>query len=166
MQYLSSLSRRRLRAPPVLFVAGTQPRAPGPILRRMSLSAVAVLRQIYESWGRGDLRAGVELFDPHVLLVIQPDFPDAGTYCGPDEVRGYMRQLLSAFDDFTISGEEFIDAGDSVVVRVRQRATGTGSGAPTRHDYFQVWSFRGKSVIRIESIRDRADALGAVGLGE
>jgi ketosteroid isomerase-like protein len=35
---------------------------------------------------------------------------------------------------------------------------------PAEFRYFQVWTFRGGSVIRIESIRDRDDALEAVGL--
>jgi hypothetical protein len=64
------------------------------------------------------------------------------------------------------SGEEFLDAGDSVVVRVNQQATGPGSGAEVAIRYYQVWTFRGSSVIRIESIREREEALEAVGLGD
>jgi ketosteroid isomerase-like protein len=126
---------------------------------------VEIVRQIYERWGRGDFRAGVELYDPHVLLVLRPEFPEAGTYCGPDEIRRYMRDdFLADFTNATIVGEEFLDAGDSVVVRVSQQATGPESGAPVAMRYYQVWTFRGKSVIRIESIMARGDALEAVGL--
>jgi hypothetical protein len=32
--------------------------------------------------------------------------------------------------------------------------------------YFQVWTFRGGRVIRIESVKHRRDALRAVGLAE
>ena len=64
------------------------------------------------------------------------------------------------------SGEEFIDAGDSVVVRVNQQATGPESRAPVGMRYYQIWTFRGKSVIRIESVRERPDALEAVGLSD
>jgi ketosteroid isomerase-like protein len=74
--------------------------------------------------------------------------------------------FLKDFAGATISGDEFIDAGDSVVVRVDQRATGPRSGAPVRMRYFQVWTFRGGAVIRIESIMERADALAAAGLSE
>lgn len=123
-----------------------------------------VVRRIFEAWGRGDLRAGVEHYDPHVLLVLRPEFPDAGTYCGPGAIRSYTRQLLAAWDDFAITGEDFIEAGDSVVVRTRQRGRGTGSGIRAELSYFQVWTFRGPSVIRIESVWTRDDALAAVGL--
>ena len=65
-----------------------------------------------------------------------------------------------------IEGEEFVDARDSVVVRVDQRGTGPQSGAPGHLRYFQIWTFRGASVIRIESVMERADALEAAGLRE
>jgi ketosteroid isomerase-like protein len=51
-----------------------------------------------------------------------------------------------------------------VVVAVRQRGVGRESGAPAELPYFQVWTFRGRAVIRLEQFRDRDDALEAVGL--
>jgi ketosteroid isomerase-like protein len=131
---------------------------------RVSRENVEAVHRVYEGWGRGDLRVPDQLYDPHVLLVLRPEFPDAGAYCGPDEIREYTHHLLAAWESFAISAENFIEAGDSVVVSVRQHAKGVGSGVPAEFRYFQVWTFRGGSVIRIESIRDRDDALEAVGL--
>jgi ketosteroid isomerase-like protein len=100
-----------------------------------------------------------------VLLVLGLDFPDAGVYHGTEEIGRYMREdFLADFAEARIVGEEFLAAGDSVVVRVRQRAMGPGSGAPVEMSYYQVWTFRGPSIIRIESIRERADALAVAGL--
>jgi ketosteroid isomerase-like protein len=53
-----------------------------------------------------------------------------------------------------------------VLVSVRQRGVGTTSGVETELRYFQLWSFRGGKVIRMESTRDRAEALEAAGLSE
>ncbi len=126
---------------------------------------VEIVRGIFESWGRGDFKAGSELYDPHILLVLRPEFPDARAYLGPDEIREYMRKdFLADLEDAAIVGEEFIAAGDSVVVRVNQIATGPGSGARVGIRYYQVWTFRGSSLIRIETIREREEALEAVGL--
>jgi ketosteroid isomerase-like protein len=76
-----------------------------------------------------------------------------------------MREdFLADLEGAVIVGEEFLDAGDSVVVRVNQQATGAGSGAPVGMRYYQIWTFRGRSVIRIESVREGAEALEAVGL--
>jgi ketosteroid isomerase-like protein len=63
-----------------------------------------------------------------------------------------------------MEAEDFFDAGDSVVVQIRQRGVGRSSGAVTELRYFQVWTFRGDAIIRIESILEREQALEAVGL--
>jgi hypothetical protein len=47
---------------------------------------------------------------------------------------------------------------------VTQIGTGEGSGAATELRYFHVWTFRGTSVVRWESVRERAEALELVGL--
>jgi ketosteroid isomerase-like protein len=131
----------------------------------MSDENLEIVRRVYERWGRGDFRAGTEFFDPWVVLVLRPEFPDAGAYLGMDEINGYMRGFLEGWDHAAIEGEEFLAAGDSVVVRVHQHAAGKGSGAPVEMRYFQVWTLRGGAVIRIESIRGREEALAVAGLG-
>jgi ketosteroid isomerase-like protein len=130
----------------------------------MSQETVDVVRRIYDRWGRGEFHAGTELYDADVQLVLRSEFPEAGTYRGVDVIRKYMRDFLADLESVEIAGEEFLDAGDCVIVRVDQRATGPESGARVNIRYYQVWTFRGHSVIRIESIRERGDALAAAGL--
>ena len=101
-----------------------------------------------------------------VLFVLRPEFPDAGTYLGLQRLGEYTRGFLDPWTRLTIEAEEITDAGDSVVVAIVQRGVGDGSGAPTELRYFHVWSFRGRKVIRLECIRQRAEALEAVGLQE
>jgi ketosteroid isomerase-like protein len=122
------------------------------------------VRAVYERWGEGDFRASVELFDPQVVLVLGRDFPDAGTRLGMEAIVAYTRGLLEPWAEFTIEAEEIIPAGDSVLVAVCQRGVGSGSGVSTELHYFMLWTFRGRDVIRLESIRERAQALEAVGL--
>jgi ketosteroid isomerase-like protein len=131
----------------------------------MPRDRVETVRRIYESWGRGDFRAGTEFYDPYVQFILRPGFPDAGVYSGTEEIRRYTQDdFLADLKGAAIAGEEFIDAGDSVVVQVHQSATGPGSGAHVAMRYYQVWTLRGDSVIRIESFRERVEALAAVGL--
>ena len=122
---------------------------------------VELVRAIYADWARGNFAAGTEHYDSDVLLVVRTEFPEAGTYLGLDAIAGYMRDFLADFEGVTIAGEEFVAAGDSVIVRVHQRATGPESRVPVAMGYYQVWTFRGASVVRIESIRERADAFAA-----
>jgi ketosteroid isomerase-like protein len=132
----------------------------------MSEENVEIVRGILDEWGRGNFRAGTERFDPYSTLVLRAEFPEAGGYHGPEEIRAYMQRFLGAWEKVAIKGEEFIDAGDSVVVGVHQVATGKGSGAPVDMRYFQVWSLRGGVVLRMESIFERSEALEADGLSE
>jgi ketosteroid isomerase-like protein len=124
---------------------------------------VEIVRQVYERWARGDFRGGTEIFDPWVVLVMRPEFPDAGAYLGLEKISGYMRRFLEGWDHAVIEGEEFIAAGESVVVRVHQQASGLKSGVPVDMRYFQVWTLRGGAVIRIENVKGREEALEAVG---
>jgi ketosteroid isomerase-like protein len=75
-----------------------------------------------------------------------------------------MRRFLEGWDHLVIEGEELIAAGDSVVAGVHQQASGKGSGAPVDMRYFQLWTFRGGAVIRLESVREREEALEVAGL--
>ena len=128
----------------------------------MSQENVETVRDIYERWSRSDFRTGVDVFDPLVLFVMRPEFPDAGNYLGLERLAEYMRGLLEPWTRFTIEAEEISDAGDSVVVGVLQRGVGAVSGADSEFRYFHVWSFRGGKVIRLENFRERAEALEAV----
>ena len=125
----------------------------------MSQERVEAIRAVYERWNEGDFRAGADLLDPLVLFVLRPGFPDAGTYLGRESLAEYMRGFLEPWAHLTIEAEEIADAGDSVVAAVCQRGVGGGSGAATEFRYFQVWSFRGGRVIRLENLRERREVL-------
>jgi uncharacterized protein len=130
----------------------------------MPQDKVDIVRGIYDEWAKGNLRAGADLYDQDVILIPRKDIPDSGRYLGPDGIREFMRGWLEAWTDFTITADEFIEAGDSIVVGVRQRAVGKRSGAPAEMPHFQVWTFRGRSIIRLQLFAHRGEALDAVGL--
>ncbi|MDQ3571415.1 MAG: nuclear transport factor 2 family protein [Actinomycetota bacterium] len=137
----------------------------------MSQENVEVMRTVYDRYREGDLRASADLLDPHAVLVLPkasdwgPDTPESGLFIGPEGIAEYTRHmLLKPWADFTLEAEEIVEAGDSVLIRVIQRAVGRTSGIPVELRYFTLWSFRGRQVIRIESFRERAEALEAAGL--
>jgi ketosteroid isomerase-like protein len=121
---------------------------------------------LYERWSEGDFRTALDVVDPHVLLVMPPDFPDSGTYLGVERLVEYMRGFLEPWDRLTIEAEEITHVDGSVVAAVLQRGAGIESGAETELRYFQVWSFRGDKAIRLENFRERAEAMGAARLSE
>ena len=132
----------------------------------MSEENVEVLRGIYREFAKGNMRAGLELFDPHVVYVNRPENVEAYTCYGLEEMQRWTRDFLSAWDSYEVHATEFIPAGDSVVVAVRQVAAGHGSGVPVEWPVHHLWTFRGGMVIRLETVTDRAEALEAAGLSE
>jgi len=132
----------------------------------MSDQNVEAVRDVYARWSRGEFPASVDLFDPQVTFVVRPEFPDAGTYRGLDRVAEYTRGFLEPWSRITIEAEHIADAGDSVLVAVRQRGVGSASGVVTELRYFQVWSFRGGKVVRLENFRERQEAVLAAAPSE
>ena len=133
----------------------------------MSRENVERVRAVYAEWERGNFRAGGDLWDRRVQFIPTSELPDVGDYVGPLGVAQFMRQFLQPWTTFTITAEELIEAGDSVVVAAHQRGVGRESGlVADLPQQFQVWTFRGHTVIRFEVFQDRGDALAAVGLSE
>jgi uncharacterized protein len=134
----------------------------------MSNKNVETIRAVYDRWSDGDFHASADLYDPHVVLVLGGEFGpgDAGAYHGTEGIATYTRDLLGPWTRLTMQAEEIVAAGDSVLVDVHQCAVGRTSGIETKLDFFMLWSFRGGRVIRVESFRERAEALEAAGLGE
>lgn len=129
----------------------------------MSQANADAIRSIYDEWEKGNFRAGAEAYDPYAVLVQGEGFPEKGAYLGRAEIRDYMRRFLEAWERVTIQAEEIEAVGDSVVAAVLQLAEGKGSGAPAEFRYFQVWSFRGDAIIRLETFREREAAFAAAG---
>jgi ketosteroid isomerase-like protein len=130
----------------------------------MSEQNIEIVRGIYDGWARGDFAAATRHYHEGTVLVMRPEFPEAGTYRGLEGIRGYMKGFLAAFDRVTIDAENLVGEGDGVVADVHQVATGKGSGATVEMRYCQAWILREGRVDRFESIQDRADALAAAGL--
>jgi ketosteroid isomerase-like protein len=91
-----------------------------------------------------------------------PDF--SGVYVGRDAVIEASRRYWGTWEDYRLDAEELIEAGSSVVLVVRERARGKGSGAPFDRRWAQVWTFDRGKIVRWELHPDKATALEAVGL--
>src|SRR5436189_5204388 len=95
-----------------------------------------------------------------------PDLADV--YWGHEGVRTYWRRWLEAWRDVEFDVEDYLDAGDEIVVLIcnqRQwgRYTGIASEVPP---YAMVYTFRDGKVVRFRVFPDPDKALKAVGLEE
>ena len=106
-----------------------------------------------------------DLFDREVA-VYDHDTPDQGDYEGHQGVTRWLEDWAAAWAEWSIAPEEFIDAGDSVVVLVRMETTGRGSGIEIQRDDALVYEIRDGIITRIDYYNDRKQALKAVGRAE
>ena len=127
------------------------------------MSNVEALRAVYAGYEQGDFRASLPLLHETLTLTVDPEIPDGGTYEGTDGVRAYMSRFLEPWESLTISAESYEDAGNRVLVKVHQAGIGRGSGVPVTLDYFQLWTFSGDKVVRLEVIMSEERAREALG---
>ena len=134
----------------------------------MSQETVEIVRHAYDASLRSDWDSMSELFDP--------DFEFRGTVGGLEEgrvARGaqefrevFEKEDLEAWEERRFEPEDFIDAGDCVVVLQREYRRGKGSGVELETETAIVFEVRGGRVVRIQGYMDRGVALEAVGLSE
>ncbi len=130
----------------------------------MSQENVEVVRRGYAELSRtGEF--SWELVDPEVEVHDPPLTPDARAYHGHAGLREAMRNVELAFEEVSFEAEDFLDAGDDVVVLVRMIGRGKGSGVEVDARIAHLWTLREGKGVRVR-VLDRDDALEAAGLRE
>jgi ketosteroid isomerase-like protein len=130
----------------------------------MSQENVEVVRRAfaYEIYGVGDRADAEAIFDPRI--VINPT--EEGPSYGLDAIRDNIERWKSAWNELEVTTEEFIDAGDRVLVAVHHRGRGRGSGIEVDSRFYLVYSLRSGKVTRSDEYATRNEALEAAGLRE
>ncbi|HMD57856.1 MAG TPA: nuclear transport factor 2 family protein [Solirubrobacteraceae bacterium] len=130
----------------------------------MSQENVEIVQQGFVVWGEtgepdwSTMHEQIEMHDHDIM--------DAGEYRGHEGFRRWLEDWSSAWSEFSMDPEEFIDAGERVVVVLRMKATGRGSGVAVEREDAIVFELRDGMVVRIDYYNNRPQALKAVGLAE
>jgi ketosteroid isomerase-like protein len=130
---------------------------------------VEVVRRLYGEFERGNFLGVAQLLDPGVEWQWSrrsTALIGGKSFRGLEQVEAGIREWLIDWEWFSVIGEEFIDAGDHVVVKARTEARlRDGRGAVPDH-HTDVITVRDHKVLRMETFDDRSDALEAAGLSE
>jgi ketosteroid isomerase-like protein len=132
----------------------------------MSEENLEVVRASWEAWSRGDMEALFEFYDPTVEWdMTHSQVPDMGVFHGHDGIREFFREWRAFFAEYYAEPEEFIDAHDSVLVRIKQSGRErTSTVTVEMPSYWQLYRLRDGRAVRVEIYRDKADAFEAAGL--
>jgi ketosteroid isomerase-like protein len=120
------------------------------------MSNVDTARTAYEAFGRGDLEALKENFAEDGVWVTSDELPLGGETRGRDAILANFAQIPNYWTSFSVEPEEFIDAGEWVIIRGTQRAANDGGSfeAPFAH----LMKFEDGKVVRGEFYADSAKA--------
>jgi ketosteroid isomerase-like protein len=94
------------------------------------------------------------------------DWPERPAYEGIEGARSFIAEWTGAWDDWRLDVEAFRDAGDKVVVLIRQRGRSKVTGMPVDMHFAQVYTVCEGKQARMEMYADPDEAFKAVGLEE
>lgn len=127
----------------------------------MSADNVEVVRAAYRAFMKGDLQGLGEYFAEPIEWETPDSLPLGGVVRGRDSVLANFAQIPQLWSEFSVEPDEYIDAGDRVLVRGVQRAV--GPGGPSESRFLHLNTLRDGKIVRGEYIADSAKAVQALG---
>lgn len=114
-----------------------------------------IIRAHYAASDRGDLAGMVADFADDVAWTEAAGFPLAGTYIGPQAViDNVFTKLGEDWEGYTVTIDEVIDGGDTVVGLGAYSGTHRASGKPFVARVAHVWRLAGGKVAAFEQFTD------------
>ncbi|MBV8688269.1 MAG: nuclear transport factor 2 family protein [Alphaproteobacteria bacterium] len=132
----------------------------------MSKDNVELVRAIYTAFEQGDVAGVLGRMAPDIEWNEAENFPyaDGNPYRGPDAILGgVLARLGSEWEGFRAVPEEFLDAGDTVVMLGRYRATCKATGRPLDAQVAHIWRLEGGKAVRFQQLTDTLQAARATG---
>ncbi len=105
-----------------------------------------------------------ELLSPAMTLDMSRRTFNPDVYEGYEGLRRFRRERDEVWEEFVVTPERMIDAGEKVVVIESLGGSGRGSGVETRSRSASVWTVRDGRVIAMATYYDPREALKAAGL--
>ena len=120
------------------------------------------LRGVYQAFNEGGIEAILERLAPEFQVRDRESSPDRETRLGKEGIKELFDSYMEAFDALRLEPEEFIDAGDQIVVSLHQLVRGKGSGAKVVGRIAHVWTMREGAALSLRIFSDKERALEAL----
>ncbi|MDQ2939117.1 MAG: nuclear transport factor 2 family protein [Actinomycetota bacterium] len=132
----------------------------------MSQENVERIRIGFEAFNRGDMDTLLAGVHPEVIWEENtPAFTGLDrVYRGHEGFKQWVADVLEAWEDLRSENNEFIDAGDHVIVVAHFQGRGRASGVQVEGDFHNVLEIRDGMIVHRRLFTDREDALEAAGL--
>ncbi len=130
------------------------------------MSNVDTLKEGYEAFGRGDLDGATANFSDDIRWENPeaPQVPNHGVTEGKDAVKQLFMDLFNHWESFSLTPDEFIDGGDTVVVLSHAEAKAKETGKDVKLPFVHIWRFDGGGkATEVQALSDTALAADALG---
>ena len=131
----------------------------------MSQDNITVIRDMYESFSRGDVTSVLGQMHQHIEWREAENFiyADRNPYHGPQAVlEGVFMRLASEWADFKVMPEEWLDAGNHIVVLGNYSGTHKESGKEVRAQFAHIWGVTHGRVVRFQQYTDTKQFADAI----
>ena len=132
----------------------------------MSRDNVEVVRSALLAFNRSDTRWGEHWVEDCEFVSMTAGQIEGATYRGHDGLRRYAEDRLDAWEELRFEPDEFIEAGERVVVVGLLTGRGRGSGVPVEQRMAGVCELRGGKIARLHAEADVERALATIGPGD
>jgi ketosteroid isomerase-like protein len=129
----------------------------------MSQQNVDAFERLKAAFDAGDIDTVLAGYSPDTIWDDRKLRPEGAVHRGRDAMRAELSAWFGAWDDYTSTIEELIDAGDRVVAVVRERGVAKRSGVRIDHRIGLVHRFHDGLIVETTVYRDPLEALEAVG---
>lgn len=127
---------------------------------------VELIKESYTAFGRNDIDAVVAVLDQDLEWneAEHSLWHKPGGYHGPGDVLSNLfARIPEDFDDFEVIPRAFHDAGDTVIVEGRYRATAKATGDPLDAEVCHVWTMRDGKAVGFQQYTDTWQFVQAAG---
>ena len=131
----------------------------------MSQENIAVIRDMYESFSRGDVTSVLGQMHQHIEWREAENFiyADRNPYRGPQAVlEGVFMRLASEWADFKVMPEDWLDAGNHIVVLGTYSGRHKESGREVRAQFAHIWGMTHGRVVRFQQYTDTKQFADAI----
>jgi ketosteroid isomerase-like protein len=133
----------------------------------MSQENVEIVRQGMEAFNQNDFEGWFAIASTEIKLYPRPEEPGVLTvYEGWDGVMEYLVNWYSQWEDYEGEPVEFLDAGDQVLVVMRERGRLERDRLEVEQEFSHSFKLREGSVVEWRMYDSHEQALEAVGLSE
>lgn len=123
----------------------------------MAQENVQLIRGLYEAFGKGDVSTVLGSMDEGIEWREAENFiyADRNPYVGRQAVlEGVLTRFGAEWNAFTVTPEEWLDAGNQVVVLGTYTGTHKATGRAVRAQFAHVWAVKGSRILRFQQFTD------------